>query len=258
MERIGIIRHQAGLVLRLIDTATGQEIQQAERLFWRNGKPLRPMSRPDGKLIFLAFPPEACELTVQVAHYLPQTVTLTEAQLTQRPPLVELHCIPDASYTARWPCHTLEGEYPAITELDAVRCSDTACLIRSFEERKRMLTVFNPHHLMLERTFYAVVNPDADTYEPIRIEKQVDDQRFRVAELLQQPFRNHFPVARRVLGAVPEPHRYVLRVPADSSSPRWLVRWRSGGVDRFQLVDFLLPETTRLRSPPAEEEPSHS
>jgi len=258
MERIEIIRHQAGLILRLLDTATGQEIQQAEWVFLRNGKPVRPMSRSDGKLIFLAFPPEACELTVRVAHYLPQTVSLTEAQLTQRPPLVELHCIPDASYAARWPCHTLEGEYPAITELDAVRCSDTACLIRSFEERKRMVTVFNPHHLMLERTFYAIVNPDAGHYEPIQIEQQVDDQRFRLAEPLQQPFHNHFPVARRVLGAVSQPNRYVLRVPADSSSPRWIVRWRSSGVDRFQLVDFLLPETTRLRSPPAEEDAPNS
>lgn len=244
MEPTVIIRHRAGLVLRLLDTATGQEIYESETKFSRNGERIRPMLRSDGRLVFLNFPLEECELTVEIAHYLPATVTLRVKQLEQRPPLVQLQLVPDGSFPNRY--HTFSGKYPGIEQIDAVRLSDNACLIREFDERRRIMTLFNPHHLALDRIYYAVVNPDVCTYEPVEITEQNSDIKFRIDRKLQGQIRSHFPVARRVFGTVRQNGEYLLRVPADSSVPQWLVRWRCGGTDRFHTVDFSLPGTAGL------------
>ncbi len=244
MEPTVIIRHRAGLVLRVLDTATGQVIFEAGAKFSRNGEEIHPMLRPDGRLVFLDVPLEECELTVKIAHYLPATLTLAVKQLEQRPPLVQLQLVPDGSFPSRY--HTFSGKYPGIEEIDAVRLSDNACLIREFDERRQIMTLFNPHHLELDRSYYAVVNPDVCTYEPVGITEQSSDIKFRIDRKLQNQIRSHFPVARRVLGAAYPDGQYLIRVPADSSVPKWLVRWRCGGMDRFHTVDFSLPETAGL------------
>ena len=252
MEQPIIIRHRAGLVVRLIDTATGREIRQAGIRFERNGETLVPAQRADGKQVFLNFPAEECALAVKADGFIRQEAQVTAEQLAGRPPVVELHLVPDEIYAMLWHCGTVEGVQPDIERIDAVRLSDAACLAQSFDEKRRILTLFNPHHLMLDRTYYAVVNPDVCRYEPIEILERCGEQKFRLAESLQQPFGNYFPVARRILGAVLDNGRYVLRVPEDASDRRWLVRWRSGGKDHFQTVDFALPDTVKLRSPPEE------
>ena len=183
---------------------------------------------------------------------MPQQISLTEDQLAAQPPLVEVHLVPDEAYAARWPCGTVEGSWPGIEQIDAVRLSDTACLAQVYDERRHVLSLFNPHHLVLDRTYYAVVNPDVCRYEPIEIKEQCSEHKFRLSAPLQQPFGNYFPVARRVQGAVLPQDRYVLRVPEDASDRRWLVRWRSGGRDFYQTVDFALPDSVMLRSPPEE------
>lgn len=250
MEQPVVIRHRAGLIVRLIDTATGQEIVQAGGTFVRDGGRVHPMQRPDGMLVFSDFPAQDCTFTVQTTRFLPKTVQLSAEQLAQRPPLVELHLIPDETYAARYPCCTLSGVLDGIEQLDAVRMGDKTCLARAFDERRQIFHLFNPHHLVLDRTYYAVVDPDACRYEPIEITEQLSGEKFRLAAPLQRPFGNHFPVARRVLGAVRRSGEYVFRVPEDSTRTRWLVRWRREGEEFFQTVDFALPDTMTLVSPP--------
>lgn len=252
MEPAVIIRHRAGLIVRLIDTATGREVTQRDVRFARDGKTVFPMQRSDGMLVFLDFPSEACQLTVHAARFLPQQISLTDEQLAAKPPLAEIHLVPDEAYAARWPCDTVAGSWPGIEQIDAVRMADADCLVRDYDERRKILTLFNPHHLALDRTYYAVVNPDVCRYEPTEIVEQCSDEKFRLAAPLQQPFGNRSPVARRVHGAVLPRDQYVLRVPQDASDRRWLVRWRSGGRDFYQTVDFALPDSVTLRSPPEE------
>lgn len=251
MEPTVIIRHRAGLVVRLIDTSTGREVGQADICFTRNGKTVFPMHRPDGKLVFLDFPQEGCSFAVKAGRFYPKTVELTPELLASPMPLAEIHLVPDRDYAARWPCGTVEGVWPGIEEIDAVRMTDAACLAQTYDERRGILNLFNPHHLALDRTYYAVVNPDDCRYEPIEVVERCSDQKFRLAAPLKQPFGNYFPVARRILGAVLPQDRYALRVPEDASDRRWLVRWRSDGKDFYQLVDFALPDSVTLRSPPA-------
>ena len=252
MEQPIIIRHRAGLVIRLIDAATGREIVQAGTRFARDGAPVLPMQRTDGKLVFTDFPEQPCMLTVQASRFLPRTVPVTAAQLAERPPVVEIHLVPDEAYAARWPCGTIEGVQPGIEQIDAARLSDAPCLAQSYDERRKILSLFNPHHLMLDRTYYALVDPDECRYEPIEILERCSEQKFRLAGPLEHPPGSNFPVTRRIQGAVLEAGRYVLRVPEDASDRRWLVRWRCGGRDHFQTVDFALPDTVKLRSPPEE------
>ncbi len=252
MEQIAIIRHRAGLIVRLIDTATGQEISQVGTRFWRDNIPISPVRQAEGKFVFLDFPAQDCTFSVKAERFLRQDVSLSRQFLHKQMPLVEVHLVPDESYASCRSCDTIQGTESGIEQIDAVRLTDTACLIQNFDDKRSIITLFNPHHLTLDRTYYAVVNPDVCRYEPIEITEQCNGQKFRIAAPLRQSFGNYFPVARRVQGTAQPSGRYEMRLPNNASDRKWLVRWRKDGKDYFQTVDFALPDTIKLRSPPEE------
>jgi len=128
--------------------------------------------------------------------------------------------------------------------LCAVRMEDNVCMIRDFDRRKRLMRIFNPHRLALDRVFYALVNPDEAVFEPFRILHLEDDQTAKVDHEIETLYKNYFPVTPIVFGLVRPDGSYCLRVRDDSENARWLVRWSFGGKTHFRICD--LHEETEL------------
>ena len=118
-------------------------------------------------------------------------------------------------------------------------------MIRSFNPRRGLLTLFNPHHLNMDRVFYALVDPDREVYEALKIEARISDTQFLLADKLNMEFGSHFPVSRRVFGMVQEDGTYLMRLALHGDDPRWVVRCRAGEREWFQTVD-----TKSLPEPP--------
>lgn len=237
MEHHTVITHRLELALRLLDTASGQTVSGQTVEVLGDGKPLRGGEKPDGTLVFQNLGLTKFTLTLRSPDYEPMTHPVDLAQLDPSLPLLELHLIPGPHYRAA-PLHTLAGVLPGITELSAVREGDNACLIRAFDARKRRMTICNPHHLELERTHYALVDPDAGTYEPFRILSHPDPQTLNLDRALETVFRNYFPICPLVFGRTDPSGDYCLRVRDDIQAARWLVRYTVNGEARFRFVDF--------------------
>ena len=240
-------RHSLDLALRLVDTATGRVLAGRDLELRRDGRRVRPLEKEDGYLIFLGEGRRDFDLSVRLRGYEPRQVRVAYAALDKALPLLELHLIPGKDYAPGVPCFSLEGTCPGITALDAVRAGDSACLIREFDPRKRLVTLFNPHKLELDRTFYALVDPDRETYEPFRLIKRIDFQVYKTDRVIETRFGNYFPVCPMVFGGVDPDGGYRLRVRDEPAQARWIVRWEAGGQTFFQTVDFHRPETLTLK-----------
>lgn len=231
------IRHRLDLLLRLIDTTSGAPVFNRDVGILLGGKPFLPIYK-DGCYLFLSIGRETVELTVSAAGFEPRRRIVRWEELDEMLPAMELHLIPNRSYRSEEPLFTLEGSLPGIADLTAVKAGDVPCMIREFDERKRILTIFNPHLLQMADTHYAVVNPDEGSYEPFAVTKRLSDSRFELAAPLQKPFSNHFPITRLIFGSAREDGDYLLRVRNSGAGSVWIARYLWDGVERFAAVDF--------------------
>lgn len=237
MEQTAVFTHRLGLALRLVDTTSGAGVSGRDLELRIDGQTVRPGEK-GGVLIFQSLPDRPFRLEVRSPHFESETRTVDPDALPKGLPLLELPLIPSAGYPGSTDFLTLEGTLPGVSALSAVRAGDNACMIREFDPRRRLMKLFNPHHLSLDRMLYGLVDPDNERYEPFRIIKMTDDQTAKTDRVLETEFRSFFPVVPIVLGHCTPDGRYCLRVRDDGTQARWIVRWESGGTAHFQTVDF--------------------
>lgn len=241
-----VIRHQLDLLLRLIDTTTGSVVSGRGVELLINEKLTHPLVKESGTYLFLNIGRENFELTVRAFGYIEKKIMIEYEALDKMLPSVELHLLPGPYYTATQPCYTLEGTLPGITSLEAVKIGESPCFIRGFDERKRILTVFNPHHLELNRVFYAVVNSENETYESFEIISRISNETYKINKTLEKEFTVNFPICHIVFGMTYPDGRYLLRVRNNSCDAKWLLRYTTIEKEVFQSIDFNKPETLKL------------
>ena len=246
MTDYAVFSFQLDLLLRLIDTTTGTLVTEKIVSLFRNGKRVSAMTKETGQYLFLNTGREDFELTVRVAGFEEKRQVVTYETLDQKLPSIDLHLIPSAQSPAGARCHTLEGTIEGISSIDAARSSNSACHAKEFDERKRILKVFNPHHLEMDHIYYALLNLETGEYERFEIVKRISDQEYKISKRLEKEFESHFPISRIVFGEVYPGGRYLLRLPDDSRDARWLVRMTVNDEDRFYTINCNKPETMQL------------
>jgi hypothetical protein len=241
-----VIRHSLDLVLRLIDTTTGRALAGGQIELFRDGGRLR-FERREENLLFIDTGREDYDLLVKAAGFEERRARVAYGELDEKMPVLELHLIPDGRKGMGGPVLTLAGEFPGISAIDAVRAGDAPALVREFDERRRLMKLFNPHHLEMNSVFYGIVDPDGGSYEAIEIEKRLSESEYKLARKPAKEFKSNSPVTRLVFGSVIEPGHYLLRVRDDSREAKWLVRCTADGKEAFYPIDFKQPETLALR-----------
>ena len=243
MEKVTAFTHRLELALRLVDTMTGGSVSGIGTTVRADGTP-QHFGMKDGLLIFQGIGLRQFRLEVSSPAYETAQVQVDLDEMGKGVPLLELPLIPGRSYAGGTELLTVEGVLDGIEELSAVRAGDNACLIREFDPRKRIVKLFNPHHLSMNRLLYALVDPDSGTFEPFHIVKMLDDQSAKIDRVLETEFRNYFPISPVVLGSCRADGRYRLCVRDDGTEARWLLRWRAHGETYFRAAD--LHRETRL------------
>ena len=238
MEKTAVFTHRLDLALRLVDTTSGAGVSGGGVTVRVDGKSVRFGEKGGGMLIFQNLGKSSFHLEVSSPAFETAELDVETDTLDKGLPLLELHLIPSRGYPGPAEFLTLEGTLPDIEELSAVRAGDSACLIREFDPRKRLLKLFNPHHLSMDRVLYALVDPDSESYEPFRIVRMQDAQTAKTDRVLETEFRNYFPVSPMVLGRCGGDGSYCLRVRDDAAEAKWIVRWTERGEVRFRTVDF--------------------
>lgn len=233
-----VITHRLNLVLRFIDTTTGRPISGSELMLSTGGKMLHPIEKEQGTFIFINLEKNDFDLDIKSRSFESCSVPIRFSELDAKVPEKDIQLIPSSTNISPAPCIGLQGCIQGISDLNAVRIGDNACLIREFDPRKRLLTLFNPHKLELSRTSYALLNPDKRCFESFKIVKRIDDNTIKIDKVLDSEFNNYFPITPIYFGKTSEDGNYLLRVRDDSSNPNWLIHYKIGDKTYFQSVDL--------------------
>ena len=233
-----VFTHSLSLALRVVDAATGRSVSGQDLTVSIDGRKTWFQEKGDGALIFQNLEQRAFLLEVTSPYYDRAARKLDLDQLPPKLPLLELELIPGKGFPGWAELQELEGVLPGIQTLDAVSVGDNSCFIQEFDSRKRVMKLFNPHHLALERVAYALVDLEEGCYESFRIVKRVDDQTIKIDRVLEMSFRNSFPITPVVTGRCQEDGTYRLCTRREMGGAKWLIRWSVGEQVFFRQVDF--------------------
>lgn len=228
--------HSLSLVLRLLDTTTGLPVSFSDITL--EGSRERPREADIGTLLFIDLPHEDFSLRLHSRRFEDCEIAVRFGELDEKLPLLDVPLVPRAGLYGGEPLLTLEGVCPGITELCAARPGDTSCLFREFEERKRLLTVFNPHLLSLDRPRYALIDVENARCETVRILRRVDDSTLKLDRPLMGSYGNYSPLTAVVEGLVRPDGSYIIRFRDDGSDAKWLLRYVVNGEERFKTADL--------------------
>lgn len=233
-----VIHYRLDLLIRLIDTTTGFDVEERDVQFWRDGRSVKPVPRGSGNYVFLNCGRENSTLDVTVFGYDPCSVQIRYEELDSQLPIKEVFLIPSENTSRGLPVITFSGRIPGLTAIEAVSLSAPRCCISSFDERKRIMKLFKTHRAGMEDIFYGLIHPDRQNYESFEVMKEISEDSVKIREPLKEPFSVNSPIARIIFGRVTPEGDFCIRVRDDSERLLYLVRYVKDDKNYYQTADF--------------------
>lgn len=135
-----MIKISVCFALLLQDDFDGAVVFNGGHRFEINGRPCRPVSKPDGYYVFTSAPCEPCTLRVGSTHYVEETVAIDPKSLEAAGRVVTLRLM--RTFGARFSdCERLEGVCAPHRLMMAVARASPPLLLHRMEERQEGWTV---------------------------------------------------------------------------------------------------------------------
>lgn len=241
-----VISFQLDLLVRLIDTTTGAELEEQNVRFYRDEKQVRPVPRGSGNYVFMNCGREDGTLEVIAYGYEPCQVPVEYEMLDRQLPVKEVFLIPSESAAGLQPIITFSGQLPGLESVQAVNLGSTCCCISEFDERRRTMKLFKTHRSGMDDIYYGLIHMDRQTYEPFVVVKELSEASIKISQPLQELFLVNSPIARIIFGKTTPEGDYCIRVRDDSERLIHLVRYVVKGNVKFKIVDFHKLEEVKL------------
>ena len=228
---MAIINHKLDLVVRLIDATTGRPIDEKNTSFARNGIPFRMTEKGGGVYFLINAGREGFELTTNIYGYEAKKTLIDYGELDERMPEKLIRLLPKNALS-------LEGNLKGISSLCAVRLVTPSCFVNSYDARKNVITLFNPHNLMMRHHEYGILDSDRKSFEAVYVNEEDGLKTIKPVEPLKRTPGINDPIERIIEGDVSGDGRYLLRARDDADTVDLLVRFVVDGREYFQKVEM--------------------
>ena len=244
MEDGAVIRCRLDLLVRLIDTTTGQAITERNVVFKRGDAVLKAQSRGEGNYIFIDTGRDDYLMTLSVFGYEDKLIDVKYENLDERMPSIDAFLLPAES---TYDTITLSGKRTGLVAVEAVQIDKPVCSISEFNKKDQKMTLFLPNKLMnMEGAHYGLLHGE-ESYEHIYVEKQFTPTLVRLQGELQEEFTVNSPICRVVFGEVGPKGVFRLRIRDSGGDLRYLVRYQIKDKVKFKLIDFKNDDLSEIK-----------
>ncbi|MCI9436364.1 MAG: hypothetical protein HFH85_04190 [Lachnospiraceae bacterium] len=241
-----VIRFRLDLLVRLIDTTTGESVEERNVRFFRDAETVHPIPRGSGNYVFLNCGRTDSSLEVCVYGYEPFRMRVRYETLDEKMPVIEAFLIPSENAQGSSPVLGFTGNLPGIQSIQAVNVNKVCCCIGGFDERKRIMKLFGIHRLGMDGIHYGLIHPDRQDFEPFAVQKEISGDAVKIDHPLKEPFSVNAPISRIIFGSVTQEGDYCIRVRDDREQLLHLIRYVVEDEVKFRMVDFRHPESALL------------
>ncbi|MDO4292930.1 MAG: hypothetical protein Q4C65_06825 [Eubacteriales bacterium] len=238
------IQYRLDLIVRLVDTTTGEPVPERQTIFLEEGRVVSLLERGTGVYILLNHGRQDTRFTVKAAGFETESFPVRYGELDSRFPTITLYLMPVMKQTGYVDVLCLEGRLDGLTMLEAADLNRPEAIIQGYQARRQTLHLMESRRL--EEETYAMVHPGTGRWEPFRIKKQPDKLKLQLVSPLEEACEAQEPVARIVRGKVYPDGRYLLRTRAQGGRADYMIRYEVKGEVRFMQIDFYGTEERRL------------
>lgn len=235
MENGAVIRCRLDLLIRLIDTTTGQPVTSQSALFRINSQIIPARLKGDGNYIFVDTGRENSLMRISVPGYDEQEFLVDYEVLNENLPSIDLFLIPSEKNES---ILTLSGKMRGLKGVEAVQLDKPVCSINEFDPKGNKMSLFLPNKQMdMEGGHYGLLHGERD-YEHFVVEEQPTRVMVKLKNQLKEEFAVGSTIARVVFGRVEDKGEYILRVRDTADHPRYLVRFTTDKSVKYRVYDF--------------------
>ena len=245
--KASVIHHSLDLLIRLIDTTTGFEIEEKDVHFYEDDKELFPRRKGNGMYIFINQNRFDFWCKIKVYGYEPATVKICYEDMDSKIPIREIFLIPSENGSRGQPVISFTGRLPGISAIEAVSLENSGISISEFDERKRIVKLFRTRQQNIENLYYGLVHMESQTYEKLEVEKNLPGPAIKIKEPLKEKFFINSPIVRVIFGVVDESGSYCIRVRDNRDELKFIIRYIVDGEVRFQTINFKNLEEEQLK-----------
>lgn len=242
-----VIHHRLDLLLKLIDTTTGYEIEERDVHFYEDEKEIFPLFRGGGTYVFINFERTDRVFRIKAYGFEPAETEICYETIDSCIPIKEVFLIPSENMVKLQPVLTFSGKLPGISSIEAVCLEPSNACICEFDAKKRRIKLFRTLRMNTENIYYGLIHLERQTYEKFEVVKALPDSCMEIREPLKEEFSVNSPVARIVFGQAGKDGSYFLRVRDDREELNYLVRYVVNDEVRFQTIDFHRTDGTKLK-----------
>lgn len=233
-----VVTYKLDLLIQLIDTTTGEGVTDRDVRFYENGKLINAFSRGSGNYVFLNCGRADRDIDIRVYGYDDCQALIRYDELDERMPIKEVYLMPSEDVARGDPVITFSGRLSSIESVQAVNLNSAGCSINSFDERKKVMTLFKKYQSYMEDIHYGLINQADGTYEYFKVIDNNSYEAVKLAEPLSRPFVINSPIGRVIFGRTGEDGSFTVKVRDSSDVLVYILRYVVGGEERFKTVDF--------------------
>ncbi|MBR4515655.1 MAG: hypothetical protein IKO61_12320 [Lachnospiraceae bacterium] len=245
MEDGAVIRCRLDLLVRLIDTTTGQAVTERNVVFKNGDKKLAAQGRGDGNYIFIDTGRDNYLMTLSVFGYEDKLIDVNYETLDERMPSIDAFLLP--AENTNYDTITLSGKRTGLVAVEAVQIGKPVCSISEFNKKDLKMTLFLANKQMnMEGGHYGLLHGE-DSYEHIFVEKQFNPTLLKLKEELAEEFTVNSPICRVVFGEVGPKGAFRLRIRDSGGDLRYLVRYQIKDKVKFKVIDFKNDDLSEIK-----------
>ncbi len=230
-----VIRCRLDLLIRLIDTTTGQAVTGGNAVFRRDGKILAAVPKEGGNYIFIDMGRENFLMQLSVFGYDDKMITVDYENLDTRMPSIDVFLIPSEDTRE---VLTLSGKRTGLQSIEAVQLGRPVCSISEFDAKQNRVSLFLPNRQMnMEGAHFGLLHGE-ESYEHFVVSEQPTQNQIKLAQPLQEEFAVNSPVSRVIFGETDAKGNYVLRVRKTAENLRYLLRYQIRDQVKFKVIDL--------------------
>lgn len=239
------IQHRVDLAIYLLDTVTGFMFSGKKADLYKNGIKIEAVKKASGLYILYNCGREDFILTIHANGYEYSRYSVNYENLDKKIPVLYVQLIPKRTIENDAQITELTGNLKGLETIDAVNTKENFFYLREFDEKKRILTLFNYMGKTISGVKYAIVNPKKTEYEVFEIQKKISEYQLEIKSVFEKSYAADFMISRIIHGMVERNGDYILRLKLEhgyqkekEEKTRYIIRRIVNGAEQFQCLDL--------------------
>ena len=240
-----VIRATLSVVLHLVDTTTGRDVEDTNVLFSKDVTTFKPMFKGSGNWGFIGLGKEDFLMHINAKGYDETDIDICDGTLDPRLPVLDVFLMPSEKNRAGGSVLEIYGTLPKLEHIEAINLNRPICGFSSFVEKRgknilNLLPKTTGGRINLECMKYALLSETKERYEVFEVLSTETQTSVTIRSPVDAGHKVNEMIYRIVYGRAGPKGEFRLKVRDDSNTLQYLIHFRADGSDYFRQLDFHL------------------